>query len=593
MRSIRERTARLLSARAGQGALFVLAAAFLLVRAARGFVFIDLLFLLPLTLWVLACLPTLRFGFASVAETVWFFVLSAYLTFALWGNYFLFNRVALTWEVIPCAVFACFLARVIVRQMDRIADKPRTPGTGPYWLKWAILAALAMGPLLVYHEAFNPAVMSIDSNTHISQAIEAAPLSDWHSPLYTLCIRALLAISPRIAFVVVVQCALVSCAIATAAMLLHRRGLSYYALCVGVCVFTMLPNNGLQINTIWKDIPFSFLLVLLTCALLVLMRRLNGEPGGIALPLTQIGVSLAGIYLFRQNGIAPFIGAGIALVYLAIRYRKWALPLVLVAAIAVVGVVKGPIYQGALHIEHEEKSDDARYYSLLHDLQGVYYEYGVFSDADQALLERIIPDLDARQAEYMPTWFSDSFYDMEEVRMGELMGLYLRTLVKNPGLTLRGLLLRCNAYWSILLKDHKVVNVTGFSDAYVQEELYFPEEIAQYGLKNRESFYWTEMNRINGALMEPIPASFLWSMGIWVAVLLFAVFHCVFRKKAMLLWALLPTVLNYLALLATSSWSDYRYGYPIFLIGVFFPLYALLDSPKTTTDGGHADDTAH
>ncbi len=577
MRSLRNIPwSRLLCARVVQSALFVLSSAFLLVRSLRGFEFTDALFLLPLTVVVLAYLPGLTFRLRSVAETVWFFVLAAYLTFALWGNYFIFIRAELTWEVIPCFIWSCGMARVLVRWMDGIADKPRQPGRGYAWLKWAILAALAAAPLLVYHEAFNPAVMSIDSNTHISQAIDAAPLSDWHSPLYTLCIRALLRIQPRIAFVVVVQIVLVSCAIATAAMLLHRQGMSFRALCVGVCVFTMLPNNGLQINTIWKDIPFSFLLVLLTYAILVLLERLRGAEGGIAMPCVQCGVALVGIYLFRQNGIAPFIGAGIVLITLSIRYRKWALLGTLIAAIAVVGVVKGPVYQNVLHIEHEEKSDDAKYYSLLHDLQGIYYEYGEFSEQDLALLERIVPDLEVHRADYQPTWFSDHFYDMEEVHMGEFFGLYLRTFVKNPLLTIRGVLLRCNAYWSILLRDHKVVNVTSFSDAYVQTELYFPEEIAQYGLKNRESFYWTEMNRINGVLTDPLAASVLWSMGIWVLALLLAVFHCIFRKKAALLWALLPTALNYLALLATSSWSDYRYGYPVFLIGVLFPLYALL-----------------
>jgi hypothetical protein len=452
-----------------------------------------------------------------------------------------------------------------------------------------VLVAVILTPLLLYHEAFNPAILSEDSNTHIAQAIGALELSDWHSPLYTLCIRFLLGIHPQISFVLVVQLVLVSCALATCAMLLHRLGVSFYALCVGVCAFVMMPTNGLQINTIWKDIPFCACMLLLTYSFLRILEELDAPTARKGVLLRQTifcGLSMAAIFLFRQNGVAPFIGAAVVLLVLTFRYRRWVLLGALAAATLIVVAVRGPVYNTIYHVEHEEMSGIGKYYGLIHDIHGVYNDFGSFSRDDKALLDQVIPDIEMKREEFKTFVVDWGFYDLDDLTPPQFAKLYLDTFLRNPLLTLRGLLTRCDGYWSILLRDQHPMSVTAFSEDYVMKDLYFEEEISELGLLRRESFFTDALRRLIDFSTEPIPSAVFWSLGLWVVVLLFAVFHCAFRKKGRILLALAPLLCNHVGLLFTIHATDYRYGYATFLIGAFFIVYALAYRPKSAETSG-------
>ncbi len=573
--------------------VFAAASLYLFVRAMMGFTFLNVLFFVPVTLWVFYHLPRLRLHFASTAEAVWFAVLAVYLAFALWGNYFLLVAGGLTLELIPCLVWAACLAAVVLRRMDDWADRPRTASARYMAGKWALLVALILLPLLLYREAVYPAVMTADSNTHLAQAIDAAPLSDWHSPLYTLCMRGLLAICPQVSVISLAQSLLAAAVLAACGMLLHRHGLSYRAVCAGAMVFALLPNNGLIINTIWKDVPFTLLLLLLTYAALRLLEQLDGATARRARlwPICLvIGGSMAGVCLFRQNGIAAVVGAGVLLVYFGVRYRRWVLPGTLAAVLLVVAVVQGPVYNRLLGVAHEEKSDDAKYYSLLHDLQGAYYAGANFSAEDAQLLGRMIPDIEMNWDTYDDFDVADAFYevyDMQEVHFGSFVRLYLTTLAKSPLWTLRGMATRMSHFWSILLRNEHYINTTGTMTTDVWADMYFPEEIEHYGMRRPPtSVFGGTVQALRDASKQPVATAIFWSLGLWTAWLLFSVFYCALRKKGRLLWALAPALGNLLGLMATCSWSDYRYGYFLFLIGAFFPVYALLYTSKPTTDGG-------
>lgn len=571
------------SLRAAKVPLFWIVSVFLLFRAVREYRFVDVLFLLSLTVLCGWRLPWRKWRGTSKAETICFFVLSAYFALALWGNYFLYVPGALTWEIVPCTIWACFMAWAVLDWMDAVHAKCAPDCHGRYWAKWAALVALILAPLLLYHEAFNPAILSIDSNEQIGQAIGALDPSDWHSPLYTLCIRFLLGIRYQISFVVVVQLMLAACVLATCAMALHRLGISFYPLCVGVCLFVMMPTNAILINTLWKDVPFSLFLLLLTYSLLRILEELHEtapRSGVLWRQAVLCGLSMAAVFLFRQNGIAPFIGAAAVLIGLALRYRRWLLIGGVVAATLVAGVVKGPVYYDLFQFERAPRSSDAKYSALLHDIQGVYYASDNFSGSSKELLNQLVPDLLLRSEDYNPTWVTDEFFDVEDVTLPQFAGLYLDTFIRNPLLTIRGMLVRANSHWSILLRDQKHVSVTAYTESYIMGGVFFPEEIEELGLERRESFFTTALNRLIDFTKEPIPASVFWSFGFWTAALFFVAFHCAFRKKGRILWALAPVWCNLAALLLFSGWHDYRYGYATFLVGAFFSVYALAYRPK-------------
>jgi hypothetical protein len=78
-----------------------------------------------------------------------------------------------------------------------------------------------------------------------------------------------------------------------------------------------------------------------------------------------------------------------------------------------------------------------------------------------------------------------------------------------------------------------------------------------------------------------IPATFIWRYGIWTALMIISIATLLVQKRFTWLILYIPVFTHIATIFLTSGWTDYRYGLPVFFVGMFLPLTLSLLNPTT------------
>ena len=250
----------------------------------------------------------------------------------------LFVVICLALAAVPLAIL---LARFLLRSLLANASTVE-PELRPIPLRrFFIFLAAFIVVYLFYLGCAWPGLMSPDSIEQWEQA-KTWDLTDDHPALHTLSYKLIATIWDNTAAVALIQVLSMSLTLAYACYLLLRAGVPNGVVLILFHIALLSPKNGILGVTLWKDIPFSILVLAISTLLLRLCFRRSGRFD--SLYWIGLGVMLGFLPLLRHNGLVILFGIAPLLPILYWRWKIRALVLATVLSLALFGTVKYGVY---------------------------------------------------------------------------------------------------------------------------------------------------------------------------------------------------------------------------------------------------------
>ena len=165
-----------------------------------------------------------------------------------------------------------FLVLTLLLAGVQLKSAPAVKRKRGYWLIYALPMAAVWG---IYLLAFFPGMMSTDSAIQWKQVI-SGKFNDLHPVFHTLFIWLITRLWFSPATVALFQILSLSLTIGWGISILDEQGLPTWASWILAVIFAVSPVNAGLVITIWKDIPFSTCLLLLSLLILKVVFS-NGE----------------------------------------------------------------------------------------------------------------------------------------------------------------------------------------------------------------------------------------------------------------------------------------------------------------------------
>ena len=206
------------------------------------------------------------------------------------------------------------------------------------WFWFALPAYIVWSFYLL---CFWPGSMSPDSIDQWRQILNGH-LNDWHPAFHTMTIWLITRIKLSPATVAVAQIVALGSTIGWALAVLQRFGVSRMVLWIACLVVTLIPVNGLMVVTLWKDVAYGIVMLILAMYIFQIVMQ-DGSWLNKPINWLSLGLVLSLVSLYRHNGVVPACGVGILLL---ISYRShWkGLLVALAVATAIHTGVRGPLY---------------------------------------------------------------------------------------------------------------------------------------------------------------------------------------------------------------------------------------------------------
>ncbi len=545
--------------------------------------------LFALSACVMVCPQQRRDYIRSVSGGVWHKALLVFLY--LWGGFALVGQRIFIFplDVLPSlrkvAVFVlAVLWFVPVTNTGlwllHVAGE-RLPGWGKRklplpWFCAACLMLLLI-PAAVHLIAFNPGISSMDTySCMVENAKNLRGMEDWHPAFYCMLLRAVQHVWDSTYPVIFLQWALWGYVFLDLFLYLRKKGLGD-ALLLGTAFVTGIsPGNFIDLNTIWKDIPYALCLLwaMITAAKLTLGKDIYR---GRRYVYAELAAALTGIYLLRKNGVVPFLC--IALALLLALARNWKIYASLGLAAALVLTVKGPVYSA---LEVQDVGRRGMYIGLGQDILGVYYAGGDLSPETMEIV-RALTFGEPEEFQYRPNYASSS-YEVD-VSPGEFIRCYLDTFFRHPLRMIQAVTAREDTLWNIFPGEGTkmgCVNYNGNMDGWEDWNQYYPA--------HQPNFLTKIVAPLAGWCRDiQIIAMSQWRSGLWTLLGLWVVASLLLGRREPLafLWVIITPIAGHiLGLLLSTGWSDFRYFWPLNLMNGALLLLALaaVSTAKTKTE---------
>ncbi len=220
--------------------------------------------------------------------------------------------------------------------------KERTNRLGnPSKFSWFWFALPSFAVWHFYLLAFWPGSMSPDSFDQWQEVL-SGNLRDWNPAFHTMSIWLVTRIKLSPATVAVAQIIALGSTAGWALSVLQRYGIPKIVLWVTSVLFALWPVNGFMVITLWKDVAYSTVLLILAVYVFQIVMQ-----NGLWLASPKNWICLAGILalvcLYRHNGIIPVCMTSFLLLCCYPRYWKGVVIATALALLINAGV-RGPLY---------------------------------------------------------------------------------------------------------------------------------------------------------------------------------------------------------------------------------------------------------
>lgn len=291
-----------------------------------------------------------------------------------------------------------------------------------------ILAALSFSLFIYYPGTFSP-----DSISQFNQSISNS-YSDWHPLFHTLVFFKL----PTLLSKSHLACTLFQCLFITASLLYFckfcRKYVLDYKKTIILLIFIVANPIFLKMaTTMWKDIAFSFCLMLGTIVLIEIFfsdgKWINTKWHKILFSLISFG-----IIFFRHNGIGSFILMMILLIIFYKKQRKFYVIFTVIFIFAKL-IITGPIYQ-SFNVD-----SNGGFKEMIgvpcNQMSYIYNNYGSVSEEELSVLNSMV------SIEYWETyydkkqfngikWYGDYDGDYIQTHATTILKTWAKMVIKNP-----------------------------------------------------------------------------------------------------------------------------------------------------------------
>jgi len=444
----------------------------------------------------------------------------------------------------------------------------------------------------LYLFAAYPGIMTLDSFSQWKQAIGQQGLSDWFPAFSTLVIRGCWLIWDNPASVIIFQILFMASVFTSGMLMFFKRGLPSVILYSFTLIFAVIPNNGILMVNMQKDIPFMisfmWLIFLLVNFILNYDQFLRSW-----FNLSCLFLALSLTALFRHNGTYITYGISAVLAILSLLKKKHLLLVPAVLSIAAVLIIKGPVYQSLYVLPTSEAFVRI---SPLQDIAGVYNRGGDLSQETLSMMEGIMP-FDYWVKRYNPYTADTYLYPrdadpshrdyiakIEDVPLPHLLRLYVDTFFRSPTEIIGSRVAMTSMIWNI---DSPVRN-------FDHPRIWDPKTMQDWeqalgitGITWHPNALTKIINNFSdtaGAL-NPILYILLSWPGISNAAILLIAYYWLINRKFHHALILVPFILSVISLALSMHAQEFRYIWHHTIFAAVLILFVIAD----TKQGASAD----
>lgn len=409
-----------------------------------------------------------------------------------------------------------------------------------------------------YFLTFFPGLLSSDSLGQLSWIInDFKGISDQHPIAHTLYISVPYNIGHMIfgtirggvASFSIFQMIIMAAIFSYLVYFLYKKSINKYVLISIVLFYALLPVHAFYSITMWKDVIFGGLILLLTIETTKLIEKRDNLK---AKDLTIFVIESILCNAFRNNSIYMYYLFAIATLFVFRRKLKIIIPALLIV-FSTYYIIKIPV----LNYFNVARSSSSEYIAIpLQQIGRMAYKGVEFTKEEKELIEKIMP-LEKLKETYNPVTsdgikFNPSYNRKEfDDNKGKYFNLWLNLVIKHPSIALESYAVSTLGYW------YPGVNFWAVYDQI---------DINDYGLETNPKVPKPISNLVNKMDSKDIPIlNIEWSIGlIFWTILLFG-YVAVKRNKSILLYSYIPILGIWLTMMIASPvYSEYRYIYCAF-----------------------------
>ena len=465
-----------------------------------------------------------------------------------------------------CSVLTLFFLLDKAAKPGKIQEKKKTRP-----LFFVIIMMLLLTAWLPWFAYLLPGITTIDSNDHISQAVGIADMYDHHPVLHTYWFRLLYItcknIQTALTLYSVIQMLLSAAVFASCIVCIQLwfgRNLITAASLIWFSFYPIFPVYGM---TMWKDIPFALLMLLIVLNLCKLVQADETEQKSLLIQNTVLFLILS---LLRHNGVYIFLPTFLTLLLIYKQHRKTYLTAGIIsitvyvlfqtAGLSLLNVQKGRISEGmSIPLQQIARVVTKHNDELDRDQKDTIYEY--FSGQDPASLYK------ATLSDPIKRNFNEKLFKEKPL---PFLKLWLELGSSYPLDYIESVLHNSYGYW------YPEANQSAFFFG-----LYFGD---RFGLEERPLFRSSFMDQFRDFLKNmkyySYPAvSWLFAPGFAVWILFFAFQYCRMRKSKF--WIIhIPLICLWLQMFGSPAFCEYRYVYGFFTCLPLILSCSLLPEPE-------------
>jgi hypothetical protein len=435
-----------------------------------------------------------------------------------------------------------------------------TPQKKYAWFFYVLPMIVVWGAYLI---AFYPGMMQTDSNVQWGQIV-TGQFIDYHPVFHTFLIWLITRIWYSPAAVVIFQILFLSFTVAWGIRVLEEHGFPRWSSWVLAALFAFAPLNGNMVIVLWKDIPYSTSLLLLSLMILKIVLS-KGEWLNHRLSWVWLGIVSLFVSSFRHNGLPIPV---VTLILLFACYRNFwkRITRSLVLFVVLYGLIHGPLYS---YLKVETPQFGFLQQIMMHHISAHINKGQPLSSVENKLAASLIP---SNQWGYncctaLSIMFTPGYDDLKTSINGPIVQqLFLDLALKEPMVELKHLQCVSSIVWrspgycaanTLLPMTSTVWFDRNPGLNFFHEESLFPA---------LRDFLATALISIRKDPLLTIliaPAIYL-MVGIYATV----IFSIRRRDRRGLLF-ILPLLIQEAILVLINVSDNFRYHYGAYLIGIF------------------------
>lgn len=347
--------------------------------------------------------------------------------------------------------------------------------------------------------------------------------------------------------IILTQMIIMALIFASAIKFLYERNVNKCVLLIVLGIFALCPMYAFYSITMWKDVIFGGMVLLLTIELYKLLEKKNIT---LKNSYSFIIVSIFTIF-FRNNAIYMYIILAIVTLILFRKQLK-VISLMLLIIFTTYFVITGPVY----NYFNIKTSSSAEYLAIpLQQIGRMAYKDVEFTNEEEKMINDLIP-IDTLKKVYNPEIvdnikFNEEYNDeVFEKNKGKYLKMWLGLCVKHFDIATESYLISTLGYW------YPNVNYWTVLPQIYKNEL---------GIERSELS--KKLEPITNALItKKIPIyGFIWSIGLCVWILFTWIILIAFSKQKKILYTFVPVIgIWFTMMVATPVYAEFRYVYSFF-----------------------------